>query len=121
MLKRDEKGFTLIELLIVIAIIGILAAIAIPQFNQYKARAYDSAARSTLHNIYLACKAFWIDNGSTTACTVAGVTNTTYGFVAEADAPVNITTGTETGFVATAQHASGTQQFSVNDAGAIAP
>ena len=53
---RNAKGFTLIELLIVIAIIGILAAIAIPQFNQYKKRAYDSDAKSNLHNIYLGCR-----------------------------------------------------------------
>ena len=60
-IKRTEEGFTLIELLIVIAIIGILAAIAIPQFNQYKARAYDTASKADLHNIYLACKAYWSD------------------------------------------------------------
>ncbi|MBT5985787.1 MAG: prepilin-type N-terminal cleavage/methylation domain-containing protein, partial [Nitrospina sp.] len=68
-IKKREGGFTLIELLIVIAIIGILAAIAIPQFNQYKARAYDTASKSDLHNIYLACKAYWSDNGSDQSCT----------------------------------------------------
>ena len=50
---RNKKGFTLIELMIVIAIIGILAAIAIPQFMTYKAKAYNSASLSDLHNLRL--------------------------------------------------------------------
>ncbi|MDQ7031446.1 MAG: prepilin-type N-terminal cleavage/methylation domain-containing protein [Desulfonauticus sp.] len=59
--KQTEKGFTLIELLIVIAIIGILAAIAIPQFSKYRTRAYNSAALSDLKNFQTEMEAVYGD------------------------------------------------------------
>jgi type IV pilus assembly protein PilA len=54
MKKSTQKGFTLIELMIVVAIIGILASIAIPQYSQYQSKGYDKAATSDLRNFLTA-------------------------------------------------------------------
>src|SRR5438270_4543929 len=58
----DLKGFTLIELLIVVVIIGILAAIAIPKFANTKSKAYVTAMKSDLRNLVTAEEAFFSDS-----------------------------------------------------------
>ena len=59
---QNRKGFTLIELLIVVVIIGILAAIAIPKFANTKSKAYITAMKSDLRNMVTAEEAFFSDS-----------------------------------------------------------
>jgi prepilin-type N-terminal cleavage/methylation domain len=61
-MSKTRKGFTLIELMIVVAIIGILAAIAIPQFNQYRIRGYNASAISGLKNVATSMEAYYGEN-----------------------------------------------------------
>jgi len=61
----NRKGFTLIELLIVVVIIGILAAIAIPRFGETRQRAYVSAMQSDLNQLRTAMEMYYQDNDFT--------------------------------------------------------
>ena len=64
--KRGEKGFTLIELLIVVAILGVLAAVVIPNVGRFLGRGEDEARRTEFHNVSSAVIAMMVDNSLTT-------------------------------------------------------
>jgi type IV pilus assembly protein PilA len=59
---RNARGFTLIELLIVVVIIGLLAAIAIPKFANTKEKAVVTSMRSDLRNLATAQESYWVEN-----------------------------------------------------------
>jgi prepilin-type N-terminal cleavage/methylation domain-containing protein len=70
-----RKGFTLIELLIVVVIIGILAAIAIPKFANTKTKAYTAAMKSDLRNLVTAEEAYFADSSKYTSLTTTVLGN----------------------------------------------
>jgi type IV pilus assembly protein PilA len=67
-LLGNSSGFTLVELMVVVAIIGILAAVAIPNYQKYQAKARQSEAKIGLASVFTAEKSFAAENGSYTGC-----------------------------------------------------
>jgi type IV pilus assembly protein PilA len=114
----NQSGFTLIELLVVVGIIGILAGLNFSSHRQFKTRAYDTDAKSNLQNLFLTCKLYWNDNGSSSNCDVGSVSGASYGFTSSSE--VNISgQGAESSFSATATHNSSTTTFTINAKGVL--
>ena len=114
--RKDERGFTLIELMIVIAIIGILAAIAIPQFSAYRVRSYNSAAQSDVRNIATAQEAYYVDK-SLYSGAAGDLTGTKFGYMQTAKVDVTITGASPTGYTITGFHTSGNKTYTLTGPG----
>lgn len=80
---KQEEGFTLIELMVVVLIIAVLVAIAVPSFLGFRNRAQDRASQADLRNVLVAEKAYWTDFGDY-AAGAADITNGTVTQSAEA-------------------------------------
>jgi type IV pilus assembly protein PilA len=112
---KDQKGFTLIELMIVIAIIGILAAIAIPQFSAYRKRSYNSSANADLRNAATAQEAYYVDEETYTS-TISQLTGT-YGLYTSKNVVFYSVAGDVTSYVMRAYQTSGDKTYRIKGPG----
>ena len=104
--RGGTGGFSLLELLVVVAILGILIAAALPRFAEFRAAAYDSRSQQDLRNLAAAEELF-----RATSPTYADDAAALKGFAASEGVEVALESADENGFVATASHPAGSRDY----------
>lgn len=101
-----QRGFSLLELLVVVAILGILVAAALPRFAEFRAAAYDSRSQQDLRNLAAAEELY-----RASSATYADDTAVLTGFAPSEGVEIELESADETGFIATASHPAGSRDF----------
>jgi type IV pilus assembly protein PilA len=113
--KRDE-GFTLIEVMIVVAIIAVLAAIAIPQLSAHRTKSYNTAAVSDLKNAAIAQEAYYVDNRCYTN-NISNLTASPYNLYISQGVNMAVSSATNEAYLMTAFHSAGNITYALSGPG----
>lgn len=111
-IKGKLKGAVILSIFLLAYIVGA------PGFFQYRARAYDSDAKSNLHYMFVACQAYWLENGDDQNCDLNIVSQEEYGFVLNDKVSID-GKGMAEDFTATAHHEAGSHIFTINNQGEV--
>ena len=121
MLSKTHKGYTLIEVMIVVAIIAILAAIAVPQLSVHRANSYNTSAVSDLKNAAIAQEAYYVDNRLYTN-SIANLTANPYNLYISEGVNVAVSSATNRVYIMTAYHSAGNKTYTLSGpGGSISP
>ena len=113
--KRDE-GFTLVEIMIVIAIVAILAAIAIPQLSVHRTKSYNTTAVSDLKNAAIAQEAYYVDNRQYTN-SISALTTTPYNLSISQGVRIAVSSANNEAYLMTAYHSAGNITYTLSGPG----